>query len=243
MDPDEKHPPRLKRKAWEELRGPLQAQLHALQVAARAASLPTVILFEGWDAAGKGASIQVLVEALDPRGFKTWPIRAPRGEEKAYPWLWRFWMKLPLRGEIAIFDRSWYSQALALDQEEERRRAYRDIVELEQMLVNDGYALVKFWLHIEREKQRRRLKLRARHVPAERLAESWAQNRNYNAFAQLVKEMLDKTDSPGAAWTVIEAADPHYTWWQVCRTVIERLSDALRTRGVPVEAWQSQPTG
>ncbi len=242
MEPDEKHPPRLKRKTWEELRGPLQARLHALQMAARTALIPTVILFEGWDAAGKGASIQVLAAALDPHGFKTWPIRAPRGDEKAYPWLWRFWMKLPARGEIAIFDRSWYSQALLLEQEEERRRAFRDIVELEQMLVNDGYTLVKFWLHLEREKQRRRLKLRAKHVPAERLAESWAQNRDYKAFAQRVNEMLDKTGSPGAAWTVIEAADPHYTWWRVCQTVAERLSEALQARGVPVETFQNLPT-
>lgn len=237
MDSDEKHSPRLKRKTWEELRGPLQAQLHTLQLAARAALRPVVILFEGWDAAGKGASIQVLAEAFDPHGFKTWPMRAPRGEEKAYPWLWRFWMKLPARGEIAIFDRSWYSQALALDQEEERRRAFRDIVELEQMLVNDGYTLVKFWLHIEREEQRHRLKLRAKHVPAERLAESWAQNRNYKVYTELVNEMLEKTNSPGAAWTVIEAADPHYTWWKVCQTTAERLSAVLQARGTTVATW------
>lgn len=233
MVSEEKHPPRLKRKAWEELRGPLQAQLHALQKAARAALMPTIILFEGWDGAGKGASIQVLAETFDPHGFKTWPIRAPRGEEKAYPWLWRFWMKLPARGEIAIFDRSWYSQALSLEQEEERRRAYRDIVDLEQMLVNDGHTLVKFWLQIEQEEQRRRLKLRAKHVPAERLAESWAQNRNYKAHAQLVEEMLARTSSPGAAWDVIEAADPHYTWWKVCQTVAERMAAGLRTTSTP----------
>lgn len=236
MDSDEKHPRRLKRKAWEELRGPLQARLHALQQAARAALMPTIILFEGWDGAGKGASIQVLAETFDPYGFKTWPIRAPRGEEKAYPWLWRFWMKLPARGEIAIFDRSWYSQALSLEQEEERRRAYRDIVDLEQMLVNDGHTLVKFWLHIEQEEQRRRLKLRAKHVSAERLAESWAQNRNYKAYARLVEEMLSKTSGPGAAWEVIEAADPHYTWWKVCQTVAEHMAAGLQTLDVPSDA-------
>lgn len=243
MESEGRHPPRLKRKTWEELRGPLQAQLHGLQKAARAALMPTIILFEGWDGAGKGASIQVLAEMFDPHGFKTWPIRASRGEEKVYPWLWRFWMKLPARGEIAIFDRSWYSQALSLEQEEERRRAYRDIVDLEQMLVNDGHTLVKFWLHIEQKEQRRHLKLRAKHVPAERLAESWAQNRNYKTYAQLVNEMLDKTAGPGAAWNVIEAADPYYTWWKVCQTTAERLSDALQARGAPAVTWQSQPIG
>lgn len=225
----------LKRKAWEELRGPLQARLQALQMAAIEARMPAIILLEGWDAAGKGASIQVLSEAFDPRGFKTWAIRAPRGEDHAYPWLWRFWMKLPACGEIAIFDRSWYSQAWALEQEEERRRAVRDILDLEQMLVENGHVLLKFWLHIEQDIQRRRLKLREKRMPGDRLTNSWAQNRNYQALAQAAAEMIEKTGTAGAPWTYIEAKDRHFAWWKVCEGVAEGLTNGLRARGVALD--------
>lgn len=222
----------LKRKAWEELRGPLQARLHALQLAAIEAGLPVIILFEGWDAAGKGASIQVLSEAFDPRGFKTWPIRAPRGQDNAYPWLWRFWMKLPGRGEIAIFDRGWYGQALELEQEEDRRRALRDSIDLERALVEGGHVVVKFWLHIDQEVQRQRLKARAKRVPRGQLMRGWVQNRNYDVHAQNAAAMIEKSGAAGAPWAVVEAKDPHYTWWRVCDAVAEALADGLRARGV-----------
>ncbi len=224
----------LKRKAWEELRGPLQARLQALQVAAREAGVPSVILLEGWDAAGKGASIQALSAALDPRGFKTWSIRAPRGEENVYPWLWRFWMKLPARGEIAIFDRSWYSQALALEQEDERQRAFRDIADLERLLVEEGHVLVKFWLHIDQTVQRQRLKAREKRLSGTRLTKSWAQNRNYTAFAEAAAAMIEKTGGSSTPWITIEAKDPHFTWWRVCEGVAEALEDGLRVRGEAV---------
>lgn len=219
----------LKRKAWEELREPLQARLQALQAAASEARVPVIILLEGWDAAGKGASIQALSEALDPRGFKTWSIRAPRGEEHAYPWLWRFWMKLPARGEVAIFDRGWYSQALTLEPEDERHCALRDIVDLERLLVEDGHVLVKFWLHIDQAVQRQRLKAREKRLDGVRLAKSWAQNRNYAAYAQAAAEMIEKTRAAGLPWITIEAKDPHFTWWQVCEGVAEGLDGGLRS--------------
>lgn len=231
---------RLKRKAWEELRGPLQDRLQTLQMAAIEAGVPAIILLEGWDAAGKGASIQVLSEAFDPRGFKTWAVRAPRGEENAYPWLWRFWMKLPAHGEIAIFDQSWYSQAWVLEQEEERHRAFRDIIDFEQMLVEEGCVLLKFWLHIEQDVQRQRLKLREKHMPGGRLTKSWVQNRNYAAQIQVATEMIEKTSTAGAPWIYVEAKDRHFTWWKVCEGVAEGLADGLRVRGVILEETTSK---
>ena len=155
---------KLKRKEWKELRPQLQRRLYDLERAAFDTGMPVIILFEGWDAAGKGTSINLLTQRLDPRGFKVWPIRAARTYEKNHPWLWRFWLKLHNRGQIAIFDRSWYGRVLVervegLTPEEEWRTAYRDIVEFERMLADDGYVLIKLWLHISKEEQRQRFKM------------------------------------------------------------------------------------
>ena len=131
----------------------LQRRLYDLETAAWKSGIPSVILFEGWDAAGKGTAISTLTERLDPRGFKLYPVRAARTYESGRPWLWRFWLKLPNYGEMAIFDRSWYGRVLVerverLTPEAQWQKAYRDIVDFERTIADDGYVLVKFWLHI-----------------------------------------------------------------------------------------------
>ena len=115
-----------------------------------------MIVFEGWDASGKGTAIAALTQRLDPRGFKLYPITAPRTYEQQRPWLWRFWLKVPNRGEMVIFDRSWYWRVLderveGTVPEKAWREAYRDIVEFERMLADDGAVILKFFLHISQE--------------------------------------------------------------------------------------------
>ncbi len=233
LDPTKK----LKPKEWEALYPPLQHRLRDLQTMASRAGLPVIILFEGWDAAGKGPCMGVLTQALDPRGFKVWPIRAPRPPEISYPWLWRFWMKLPGCGEIAIFDRSWYRRPLVervegLISEDECRRALRDITDLEQMLADDGHVIVKLWLHISQDDQRQRLKLRERRSPEGRRGRSWEQNRRYDEFLLAAEEMIGRTNARWASWTVVEATDQLYAWWKTCETVAEAVADGLRRRGI-----------
>src|SRR5512135_928904 len=135
LDLDQK----LDKKTYKRIMPELTERLYAVQKASWDARIPVIILFEGWDAAGKGTSIQALTARLDPRGFKLYPIRAARTYEQKRPWLWRFWSKLPARGEWAIFDRSWYGRVLVermekLVPKEEWERAYRDIVDFERNL-------------------------------------------------------------------------------------------------------------
>jgi polyphosphate kinase 2 (PPK2 family) len=141
----------------------LQRRLYDLEKACWDANVPSIIVFEGWDAAGKGTSISKLTSRLDPRGFKLYPIREARTFEKHLPWLWRFWLKTPNYGEMAIFDRSWYGRVLVervegLTPVQEWRKGYRDIVDFERNLADDGYVIVKFWLHISKKEQKRRFK-------------------------------------------------------------------------------------
>ncbi len=230
---------KLKAAEWKKLRGPLQQRIYDLQRGIRDAGVPVIVLFEGWDASGKGTSIGVLTQRLDPRGFKVWPIRAARTHEMNRPWLWRFWMKLPNRGEIAIFDRSWYGRVLVerverLTPEEAWRAAYRDIVDLERMLHDDGHVIVKFWLHISRAEQQKRFKalekdpLQSWHVQPE----DWEHHRKYGEYLLAAEEMLERTESEWAPWAIIEATDQRYTSWRVLSTIADALDSGLRRRGI-----------
>jgi polyphosphate kinase 2 (PPK2 family) len=176
----------------------LQNQLYALQKASWDAKIPVIILFEGWDAAGKGTSIQKLTSRLDPRGFKLYPIRAARTYEGKRPWLWRFWLKIPGQGEWAIFDRSWYGRTLVervegLIPERDWRRGYRDIVDFERTLADDGYLIIKFFLHISQEEQKRRFeKLSEDPLTAWQVeSEDWEHHRNYDEWLLAYEETLD----------------------------------------------------
>ena len=230
---------KLKRKEWKELRVPLQNKLYDLQRAAFDVGMPAIVLFEGWDAAGKGTSVGALTQRLDPRGFRVWPIRAARTYEMNHPWLWRFWLKLPNRGEIAIFDRSWYGRVLVerveeLISEETWRKAYRDIVDFEHMLADDGHVIVKLWLHISHEEQRRRFKAIERNsLESWRVQpEDWEHHRKYDAYLRAAEEMLERTDTEWGPWIIVEATDQYYTLWKVLTSMTDALDRGLRLRGV-----------
>ena len=146
-----------------------------------------MIVFEGWDASGKGTTIAALTQRLDPRGFKLYPITAPRTYEQQRPWLWRFWLKVPNRGEMVIFDHSWYGRVLEErvernDREKDWRQAYRDIVEFERMLADDGTTILKFFLHISKKEQKQRFEaIEADPLEAWRVTKAdWAGNKKYD---------------------------------------------------------------
>jgi len=220
----------------------LEDRLFEVQKASWDAGIPVVILFEGWDAAGKGTSIQKLTSPIDPRGYKLYPIRAARTFEKKYPWLWRFWLKIPARGEWAIFDRSWYGRVMverveSLIPEQEWRRAYRDITEFERALADDGAVIIKFFLHISKQEQKRRFEklskdpLTAWHVSPE----DWEHHRRYDDWLVAYEEALESTDTEWGPWTIVEATDRRHTWMKIFQTVTECLGEKL---GIKFEQLQ-----
>ena len=222
------------KKAFKKLLPHLQRRLYDLEKACWDDKVPSIIVFEGWDAAGKGSAIATLTSRLDPRGFKLYPIQAPRTYEMNHPWLWRFWLKLPDDGEMAIFDRSWYGRVLVervegLTPEEEWRKAYRDIVDFERMLADDGTAIVKFFFHIGKAEQKRRFKhleqdpLEAWHVQPE----DWAHHSRYDDYRLAYEEMLERTDTEWGPWTVVEATDRWHARKKVFETIITSLEERL----------------
>jgi polyphosphate kinase 2 (PPK2 family) len=230
---------KLSKQEYKDLLPRLQRRLYDLEKAGWDAKIPSVILFEGWDAAGKGTSINLLTSRLDPRGFKLYPIQGPRTFEQRLPWLWRFWLKLPNYGEMAIFDRSWYGRVLVervegLTPEEKWRKGYRDIVDFEHTLADDGYVICKFWLHISREEQRRRFKmletdpLESWHVQVE----DWEHHRKYDEYLLAVEEMLEQTETEWGPWTIVEATDRRWARVKIFQTIIRRLEEALKEGGV-----------
>ena len=222
-----------------------RARLYDLQKATWEAGIGSLILFEGWDAAGKGSSVNLLSQRLDPRGFKLYPIQAPRTHELHMPWMWRFWLKAPNYGEMAIFDRSWYGRVLVervekLTPEAEWRKGFQDIFDFERALVDDGYILIKFFLHISKKEQKRRFKELEKDPLKSFLVnpEDWEHHRKYDTYAAAVEEMLVRTDTEWAPWTIVEATDRCWTRLKIFNTIILRLEEALVSLGKPLPVAQ-----
>lgn len=220
--------------------GPLQQRLYELEHAVFDANVPVIIVFEGWAATGKGRLISLLAERLDPRGFRVVPITPPRTAETRYPWMWRFWLKIPARGQMVAFDTSWYRRVL-IDrlnktiEKEELRAAYQDIAEFEEMLTADGTVILKFWLHIGEEDQTKRLKkLRKDTLSAWQVSEEDVQqNKRYEKYAGYVEDMIARTDSPHAPWTIVESTNKYFMRIKVLETIIASLEARL---GLPSAA-------
>jgi polyphosphate kinase 2 (PPK2 family) len=195
---------------------------------------PAILAFEGWDAAGKGGAIRRVTERLDPRGYVAHSVSAPKGDDAEHHYLWRFWRRLPEAGQIAIFDRTWYGRVLVervegFCSEDEWRRAYREINEFERQLVDFGMILVKFWLHISEEEQLARFEAR-RNTPykAWKLTdEDWRNREKWDVYANAVEEMLIKTSTTVAPWTVVPASDKLYTRVCVLETIVAALEREL----------------
>lgn len=189
----------------------LQERLSRILVSHIVHKRRTMIVFEGWDAAGKGGAIQRLTSGWDPRAFKVWPISAPTPEEKARHFLWRFWTRLPGKGAVAIFDRSWYGRVLVervegFASEAEWRRGYDEINEFEAQQCFDGTQAIKLFLHVSAETQDQRLKARI-DDPWKRwkvTAEDFRNRARREDYVAAIEEMLERTSTRWAPWTVID---------------------------------------
>jgi polyphosphate kinase 2 (PPK2 family) len=211
-----------------------QATLRELEYEIYLRRVPVVIAYEGWDAAGKGGNIRRLTQNLDPRGYEVVPIAAPNDVEKAHHYLWRFWARMPKAGHITIFDRTWYGRVLVervegFCTEAQWRRAYREINGMEQQLAHFGTVLFKFWLHIDAEEQLRRFREREEvaHKQWKIGEEDWRNREKMGHYREAVEEMLHRTTTPYAPWTVVESNCKRHARIKVLETVCEAIRKRL----------------
>jgi polyphosphate:AMP phosphotransferase len=228
---------KLDKAAYKPLIEQLVLTLGTLQRQALDAKLPVVVVFEGWDAAGKGDSIAQLAAALDPRGFQMYRIAPPTEEERLYPFLRRFWLRMPARGRINVFDSSWYRRVLVerldgLSSPHECQQAFHEINEFERQLVDDGAVVIKFWMHISKKEQKRRFRQFEKdpHESWKVGKAEWRRHAQYDELAVLADEMLERTSTSHAPWTVVEATDRRYRRVKVLQTICQTLSETLATR-------------
>ena len=218
-------------KTYKTRRKALQLELLRYQVQLRdEPACPVVVVFEGMDAAGKGGAIRRLTGRLDPRGVRVHPIGPPNGAESRHHYLWRFHQRMPEYGQFAIFDRSWYGRVLVerveeLTPAEAWERAYGEIASFEQTMVNNGMVLVKFWLHISQEEQLRRFEAREADPFKEYKisAEDWRNRERWPDYEPAVEEMLRRTHTADAPWTLVSAEDKNHARVQVLETTVEAL--------------------
>jgi len=207
-----------------------QGRLAVRSRKARDKGVSSVIVFEGWDAGGKGGCIRRLTGAMDARNYRVTPIAAPTQEENRYHYLWRFWQKLPPAGCVAIFDRSWYGRVLVervegFAREEEWLRAYAEINDFEEQLHRHGMRVVKFFLHIDPDEQLRRFRARE-NVPWKQHkidSEDYRNRGKWTAYELAVNEMIQRTSTEFAPWTIVPANDKRLARVQVLKTVCKRL--------------------
>ena len=203
---------------------------------------PLCVLFEGWDASGKGGAIQRLVAEIDARHVRVAQFAAPTHDEKRHHFLWRFWPVLPGWGGMAVLDRTWYGRVLVERVEgfasvEGWRRAYAEIVDLETTLAAEGTILVKFWMHLSPEEQLRRFESRRKDpYKAWKLTEEdWRNREKRPDYEAAVEEMLERTDHPSGPWHVIAAEAKRWARVAVVRTVCEEIEKALAARGIEAD--------
>lgn len=211
-----------------------QGRLNRLQRKAQAAGVSTIMVFEGWDAAGKGGVIRRVTGALDARSYQVIPIAAPTDEERAQHYLWRFWRQLSRAGRVTIFDRSWYGRVLVervegFATEQEWKRAYSEIGEFEAELVEHGIVLTKYWMHITQDEQLRRFKAReeARHKQWKLTDEDWRNRAKWADYERAVNEMVERTSTRLAPWTLVEGNDKYFARLKVLKTACASLEAAL----------------
>ena len=226
---------KLDKKEYEEKLEELQKKLSLLHGELYARRIPVVLAFEGWDAGGKGGAIKRLTRALDPRGYTVNPTSSPNDIERAHHYLWRFWTRMPKDGHIAIFDRTWYGRVMVERIEgfcttQEWQRAYKEMNQMEQQLVNHGAVVLKFWMHIDKDEQARRFKER-QDTPEKNwkiTEEDWRNREKWELYEKAVDEMLVRTSTANAPWIIVEGNDKLYARIKVLETVVEALEKRMK---------------
>jgi polyphosphate:AMP phosphotransferase len=237
---------RLEKRSYRTQLALYQGRLNRLQLRAREKQISTILVFEGWDASGKGGAIRRINAALDSRGVRVVPIAAPSDEERAQHYLWRFWRHLSRAGRVTIFDRSWYGRVLVervegFASEREWRRAYAEINRFEQQLTDHGIVLVKFWMHITKEEQLARFQEREQ-TPWKRwklTEEDWRNRERWEDYEIAVHDMVERTSTSRSPWTLVEGNDKPFARIKV----IESVCKAIEAQVGPVEEIQLAPKG
>ena len=225
---------KVDKKTYRRVMDEAEEKLGLLQRECKDAGIPVILVFEGMGAAGKGVQINRLIQALDPRGFDVYACDRPTEDEQMRPFLWRYWTKTPAKGRIAVFDRSWYRSVQVdrfdgLTREDKLGDAYQDILSFEKQLCDDGTVIMKFFLYIDKDEQKKRFKkLEGSKETSWRVTEEdWNRNKDFDRYLKMNEEMLEKTDTDYAPWVIIEAVDKDYAALKIVSTVMDRLEYEL----------------
>lgn len=225
---------KVDKKTYRRVMDEAEEKLGLLQRECKDAGIPVILVFEGMGAAGKGVQINRLIQALDPRGFDVYACDRPTEDEQMRPFLWRYWTKTPAKGRIAVFDRSWYRSVQVdrfdgLTREDRLGDAYQDILSFEKQLCDDGTVIMKFFLYIDKDEQKKRFKkLEGSKETSWRVTEEdWNRNKDFDRYLKMNEEMLEKTDTDYAPWVIIEAVDKDYAALKIASTVMDRLEYEL----------------
>jgi AMP-polyphosphate phosphotransferase len=211
-----------------------QSRLGKLVVAAHAAKISTVATFEGWDAAGKGSAIRRVTAAMDPRLYRIIPVSVPTDEERAQHYLWRFWRHVPRAGMVTIYDRTWYGRLLVervegFATDEEWQRAFLEINNFEEQLTDSGMVVAKFWVHISKAEQLRRFKQRQEIAFKQYKItdEDWRNREKWDAYKIAVSDMVARTSTEYAPWTIVAGNDKKFARIQILKTICKNIRAAL----------------
>lgn len=224
----------ISKKTYRKSLAECQARLAGLHQQAAQKKISTILVFEGPDAAGKGGAIRQITEALDARYYKVYPFAAPTDVENSHHYLWRFWSCIPRSGRMTIFDRSWYGRVLVerVEQfagDDEWRRAYGEINDFEDQLIEEGVVLLKFWLHISKEEQLLRFKAREEtpHKRWKLVDEDWRNREKWDEYSLAAHEMIQQTSVKRSPWVLVENVNKHYGRIKVLNSVCDALEKAL----------------
>ena len=226
--------PSVTKKNYDEELEHWQGKLNLLSRDPRLAKRSVVVVFEGSDAAGKGGAIRRITGALDARRYEVVPVAAPTEEDRAYHYLWRFWRHVPTKNHFAIFDRSWYGRVLVERVEKlcppgRWQRAYKEICDFEEQLSSDGAIVVNLWLAISKDEQLDRFREREKTgwKQFKLTPEDWRNRAKWEAYELAASDMVDRTSTPAAPWTLVPANDKASARIKVLETVCARITDAL----------------
>jgi polyphosphate kinase 2 (PPK2 family) len=198
-----------------------------------------LVIYEGWDAGGKGGSIRRVTEKIDPRGYQVYSIGVPEGDDKNHHYLWRFWRRLlpPDEKQILIFDRSWYGRVLVervegFATETEWKRAYFEINDFERQLSDAGILIIKFWIHISKDEQLRRFEARSKtpYKAWKLTEEDWRNREKWGMYEEAASEMLVRTSTRDAPWVVVEGNDKYYARVKVMIELVQLLEKTLNNK-------------